>query len=103
MGDGVEADIAPGARVGGEPAVPVGQPGAALVEARELAGQVVERLALDGVGRARRDRRSSAPAAADARCGVEPSALGNSGATGYSITSAKILSPSSQAFIGWKT
>jgi len=40
---------------------------------------------------------------AKASRGREPSRVGNSGATGYSMTSAKILSPSSQAFIGWKT
>src|SRR5437870_649871 len=32
-----------------------------------------------------------------------PSALGKTGALGYSITSHWIVSPSSQAFIGWKT
>jgi hypothetical protein len=53
MGDGVErlaraADGAPG-----EPAVPIAPAGAPLVEARKLARQIVERLALNRVGRRR--------------------------------------------------
>ena len=44
MGDGVEPCSA-AAGAGGEPAVAIGEAGAALVESRELAGKIVQRLA----------------------------------------------------------
>ena len=109
VGDAVEprlAGLAIGDVARDDPAVAVVAHAEALVEARELAGAIVELLFLEGVGLARRGRRSSGTAAPPACSLVDGRAVGqgNSGATSNFMTSITTRPSSvSKWFIGWKT
>ena len=88
-----------------DPAVAVVAHAEALVEARELAGAVVELFLPEGVAVA---VEIEGPAEQPRRWRSfdegEPSGSGNSGATSYFMTSTTTLpSAVSQWFIGWKT
>ena len=99
MGDAVHARLA-GARIGDvagdDPAVAVVAHAEAFVEARELAGAVVELLLLEGVGLADEiEGPAEQPGLRRAPCvDGEPSGSGKSGATSNFMTSTTIL-PSS--------
>ena len=84
-----------------EPAVAVVQARTPFVEARKLARQVVERLALDRVGSR---REVEGPSHQPGGCALRdrPVGVGEQRRDRIFHDVGEILSPSSQAFIGWK-